>query len=228
MPEFNSKLSRSEQARLNGSKSRGPKTASGKQNSSQNARKHDFFTQTALLYFESPDEFTELRDDYVAEYNPQGPTEMHFIMEMANAQHRLRRVRGMEADLVQKLIVHDLGSPGLGNFELQAEAVRTLSDKSTVLPLLQRYETMFRRQYERALHLLWEHRDRAAARQKQQAAQAQQQAAAETRAAINTIHAMIAGPLQNEPNFPPPRQLAAHPRPLIRTKRPLDRTREPL
>ncbi len=228
MHKMNSKLSRSEQARLNGSKSRGPVTTEGKQKSSQNARKHDFFTQTALLYFESPEEFTELRDDYVAEYNPQGPTEMHFIMEMANAQYRLRRVRGVEADLVQKLIVHDLGAPGLGDFELQAEAVRTLSDKSTVLPVLQRYETMFRRQYERALHLLWEHRDRVAARQKQLAAQAQQQAAAETRATLSVIHAAVANRLQNEPNCPPIHPTAAHPRPLIRSKRPLDRTREPL
>jgi hypothetical protein len=43
---------------------------------------------------------------------------------------------------------------------MQAQAFRTLADTSNALHLLQRYEVMFRRQYERALRMLWEHRDR--------------------------------------------------------------------
>jgi hypothetical protein len=85
---------------------------------------------------------------------------MHFVMEMANAQFRLRRVRGMEADLIQILITRELPSCSLSNGEMQAQAFRTLADTSNALHLLQRYEVMFRRQYERALRMLWEHRDR--------------------------------------------------------------------
>lgn len=146
--------------RANAQKSTGPRTPEGKARSSRNAVKHGFFAQTALLYYESPEDFVALRDSYIAEYAPQGPTEMHFVMEMANAQYRLRRVRGMEADLIQKLITRDLPARGLSTGEMQAEALRTLADSSHVLLLLQRYEVMFRRQYERALRLLWEHRDR--------------------------------------------------------------------
>jgi hypothetical protein len=146
--------------RLNAQKSTGPRTPEGKARSSQNARKHGFFTQTALLFYEAPEDFVALRDSYIDEYQPQSPTEMHFVMEMANAQFRLRRVRGMEADLIQILITRELPSRSLSNGEMQAQAFRTLADTSNALHLLQRYEVMFRRQYERALRMLWEHRDR--------------------------------------------------------------------
>jgi hypothetical protein len=146
--------------RLNAQKSTGPRTPEGKARSSQNARKHGFFTQTALLFYEAPEDFVALRDSYIDEYQPQSPTEMHFVMEMANARFRLRRVRGMEADLIQILITRELPSRSLSNGEMQAQAFRTLADTSHALHLLQRYEVMFRRQYERALRMLWEHRDR--------------------------------------------------------------------
>jgi hypothetical protein len=146
--------------RLNAQKSTGPRTPEGKARSSQNARKHGFFTQTALLFYEAPEDFVALRDSYIDEYQPQTPTEMHCVMEMANAQFRLRRVRGLEADLFQILITRELPSRSLSNGEMQAQAFRTLADTSNALHLLQRYEVMFRRQYERALRMLWEHRDR--------------------------------------------------------------------
>jgi len=146
--------------RSNARKSTGPRTPEGKARSSQNARKHGFFTQTALLFYESPEDFVALRDAYIDEYCPQTPTEWHCVMEMANAQFRLRRVRGLEADLFQILITRELPSRGLSNGEMQAQAFRTLADTSRALHLLQRYEVMFRRQYERALRTLWEHRDR--------------------------------------------------------------------
>ncbi len=146
--------------RANAQKSTGPRTPEGKARSSQNARKHGFFTQTALLFYEAPEDFVALRDSYIDEYQPQTPTEMHCVMEMANAQFRLRRVRGMEADLIQILITRELPSRSLSNGEMQAQAFRTLADTSRALHLLQRYEVMFRRQYERALRMLWEHRDR--------------------------------------------------------------------
>jgi len=186
--------------RANAQKSTGPKTAEGKARSSANATKHGFLTQTALLYYESPEDFVALRDAYIAEYNPSGPTEMHFVMEMANAQYRLRRVRGFEADLIQKLITHDLPARGLSNNLMQAEALRALADNSHVLQLLQRYEIMFRRQYERALRLLWEHRDRA---------RRQQQPHPSSHRTLQALHAFLTAPspaelaplpiLQNEP-----------------------------
>ncbi|GIU75858.1 MAG: hypothetical protein KatS3mg004_2945 [Bryobacteraceae bacterium] len=211
--------------RANARKSTGPRSAEGKARSSKNAVKHGFFAQTALLYFESPDEFVALRDSYIAEYQPQGPTEMHFVMEMANAQFRLRRVRGMEADLIQHLVTQ-IDSWGFTPGELQAEALRRLADNSHVLALLQRYEVMFRRQYERALRLLWEHRDRLrrdarpdppqpALRQDQRPPR--QPSAPEGRAALLALQSLLAAParlaeppiLQNEPKPGPNHSKAA-------------------
>lgn len=146
--------------RANARKSTGPKTPQGKARSSKNALKHGVFAQTALLSCEPNEEFVALRDSYLAEYQPQGPTETHFVMEMANAQWRLRRVRGMEADLIDHLIDMEIDPVRFTPGQRQAEALRRLADDSHALVLLQRYEVMFRRQYERALRMLWEHRDR--------------------------------------------------------------------
>ena len=205
-------LTKSELAarRANAAKSTGPRTPEGKARSSQNAVKHGFFTQTALLYYESPEEFVALRDAYISEYNPQGPTEMHFVMEMANAQYRLRRVRGIEADLIQKLVTRDIVGSGLSNGEIQAEAFRTLADESDALQLLQRYEVMFRRQYERALRLLWEHRDRQRRLASPKPASRRPATSPATSRALQALHALLVSPapgesgiLQNEPEPAP-------------------------
>lgn len=187
-----------EARRANAAKSTGPKTPQGKARSSRNALKHGFFAQTALLYYESPEDYVALRDAYIAEYDPQGPTEMHFVMEMANAQFRLRRVRGMEADLIQKSITRDVCASGLSTGEVQAEAFRTLADTSDVLQILQRYEVMFRRQYERALRLLWEHRDR-----RRRQSESARPASPAPRSLLNpealkALHALLLAPVPEE------------------------------
>ncbi len=202
--------------RANARKSTGPKTPEGKARSSQNAIKHGFFAQTALLCYEAPDEFVALRDAYIAEYKPQSPTEMHFVMEMANAQFRLRRVRGIEASLILRLTTREIRGGGLSNEEIQAEAFRMLADSSSVIQLLQRYESMFRRQYERALRLLWEHRERLrrqaeAAKSETPKARARKSGPSGANAALHALHALLLAPspgelpgarhefLQNEP-----------------------------
>ncbi len=207
--------------RASAQKSTGPKTPEGKARSSQNALKHGFFAQTALLYYESPEDFVALRDAYLAEYSPQGPTEVHFVMEMANAQYRLRRVRGMEADLIQKLITRDLPARGLSTGEIQAEALRTLADSSHVLLLLQRYEVMFRRQYERALRLLWEHRDRVRRLAPSRASrrQSSREPSPEALQTLQAIHSLLLAPTPDPSAAPANTGVASaadsSPRPLV-------------
>jgi hypothetical protein len=58
-------MTKSESARINGAKSRGPKTAAGLKRSSQNALKHGLTAQTLLLPSEDPDEFHELLVSYL-------------------------------------------------------------------------------------------------------------------------------------------------------------------
>jgi hypothetical protein len=87
---------RADAARRNGARSRGPKTGEGKLHSSQNALKHGMHARTIVLPGESQKEYDQLRDEYLAEYNPAGPAERHEVETLYNAEWRIRRMRRME------------------------------------------------------------------------------------------------------------------------------------
>ena len=58
-------------SRANAAKSKGPKTADGRQKSSQNALKHGFTAvSTILIQCEDPDEHLDLLADYNETYQP--------------------------------------------------------------------------------------------------------------------------------------------------------------
>lgn len=115
------------------------------------------FAQTALLYYEDPAEFETLRSAYIDEHLPATPTEHFFINEMANAQWRLRRLRLIEADLIRIRLSCD---PNIDGDAAQAEAVRLLADTTKATQILLRQEAALRRQYERALKMFWDCRER--------------------------------------------------------------------
>ena len=78
---------RSQAARRNGAKSRGPKTDAGKERSAQNALKHGMHSRSIVLAGESAAAYQQLRDEYLAEHQPQGPTECHLVETMPYASH---------------------------------------------------------------------------------------------------------------------------------------------
>src|SRR5690242_13249831 len=88
-----------EAARQNGAKSNGPITPEGRARSSQNARKHNFFGSTALLSVEDVEEFNQLRDTVLAEFQPRTYIENRLVREMIDAEWRLARVRDHAARL---------------------------------------------------------------------------------------------------------------------------------
>jgi hypothetical protein len=86
-------LSKSEQARINGAKSRGPKTAEGKRVSSRNACKHGLTAQSFfLLSTENPEELDDLVRSLTETFKPCTDLEKSFIAQAAAAQWRLRRL----------------------------------------------------------------------------------------------------------------------------------------
>jgi hypothetical protein len=87
---------RSETARRNGARSRGPITEEGKRRASQNALKHGMYSPDVLLPNESETELNQLRDEYFAEFSPVGPAERHEVETMTVAEWRIRRFRSME------------------------------------------------------------------------------------------------------------------------------------
>ena len=95
------KLTRSQQSRLNGSKSKGPITAAGKARSSQNSLKHGFAAQANTLI--APDN-SEAWHAHIAgfhdSYHPSNYQESQFVDQLASISWRQARLVGIETALI--------------------------------------------------------------------------------------------------------------------------------
>lgn len=92
------RLGRSEQARLNGAKSRGPVTDEGKARSSRNALKHGL---TAAVHLAANDEearaLAELGQDLAEELRPDGMLASFLVARLAGLMWKSRRADALEA-----------------------------------------------------------------------------------------------------------------------------------
>jgi hypothetical protein len=153
---------KSETARTNGAKSRGPKTEATRAISSRNSLRHGFTSRhTTLLECENPAEFQEILDGHFATFRPAGPAQEYLVNEMISAHWRLRRVRIVETQLVDLQMVRNKAEvekqfvdPG-ATIHL-AETFRTLVEDSRSLALLSRYESRLFRMHERSYRTLRE------------------------------------------------------------------------
>ena len=133
-------------SRLNGSRSRGPKTPEGKQRSSRNATKHGLLAQYVVVPGEDPAAFQSLVDSHIAKLGAADDTERDLIEEMAAANWRQRRLWAIEAALYKEAT--EAQPPGTHLTRLAA-AFSTLADNGR-LALLYRYETRLHLMYRRA------------------------------------------------------------------------------
>jgi hypothetical protein len=92
--------SKSDAARQNGKKSRGPVTPQGKQNSCRNALKHGL-TADFVVPGEFEQDFAELRQAHLDTYQPVNAVEMDLVQTMALARWRLRRIATLESSLYE-------------------------------------------------------------------------------------------------------------------------------
>jgi hypothetical protein len=83
--------------RLNAQKSTGPKTPEGKAAVRLNAVKFGLHAATLVLKGESEEEFHDLFDSFVAQYQPVTATEQALLVQLAMAAWRLRRLVHMES-----------------------------------------------------------------------------------------------------------------------------------
>ncbi|HLG95488.1 MAG TPA: hypothetical protein VKX49_04160 [Bryobacteraceae bacterium] len=97
-------LRKSQSARENGAKSRGPKTKAGKQRSSQNAIRHGLTAQTIVLPCEDPADYQRLLDGYLQHFRPAGQVELDLVHEIAAAKWRLNRLALIETQLLANSI----------------------------------------------------------------------------------------------------------------------------
>ena len=93
-------LLKSETARANGAKSRGPVTPEGRAASSRNSLRHGFTAESVVLPTESQEDFQSLLDSYTDQFRPQGGVEMDLVQTMAAARWRLRRISTIETTLL--------------------------------------------------------------------------------------------------------------------------------
>jgi hypothetical protein len=156
--EMPSKL-RSETARLNGAKSRGPKTAAGKEISSQNALQHGFTSQSVIvLACESQSQFDELLNQFMEIHKPANAAEIDLVEEMVACRWRIRRMWGIETTLMDAEILNQESQSGggAGNRVYMAQAFKFLSDDSRSLVLAARYQSRLHRTFNQAYATLRE------------------------------------------------------------------------
>ena len=97
------RLSRAEAARLNGARSRGPRTPEGKARSARNALKHGLTAQAfALAPGEDGAAFQELLDRLVARYRPQDEIMAHLVQRLASVMWRQQRADRLEAEVLEQ------------------------------------------------------------------------------------------------------------------------------
>jgi hypothetical protein len=153
---------KSDTARANGAKSRGPKTAEGREKSSRNSLRHGFTSlNTVLLACEDPDAFQQLLAEYISTYRPETAAEKDLVEEMVAARWRIRRIWTAETALIDLEMItqeaeikkkFDYADPGIQ----LGLAFRSLADGSRSLSLASRYESRLHRVYSRAYQTLRE------------------------------------------------------------------------
>ena len=88
--------------RANATLSTGPRTAAGKQRSSQNALTPGLTSRSPVLATEDSAAYQLHCRQFFDEYRPATPTESQLIQELADTAWRLNRIPSLEADLLSQ------------------------------------------------------------------------------------------------------------------------------
>ena len=96
--------------RSNSQKSTGPRSATGKATSSQNACKTGIYSEAEVIRDENPADLAALAADYHSYYSPDGPAERAFVDILAHSEWLLRRLRRAEPQLWHTIM--DLDTTG--------------------------------------------------------------------------------------------------------------------
>ena len=153
--------SKSDAARENGKKYRGPVTNQGKQNSSRNALKHGLTAESAVLPGESEQDFAELLQSHQDTYRPANALEKDLVETMALARWRLRRMAALETSLLETglaLSQEDIDDK-FDDVSDQSRLAFAFEKQTKSLSLLIRYEASLTRLHDRTYKHLKELRN---------------------------------------------------------------------
>lgn len=132
--------------RENAQLSTGPRTLEGKAVASQNATRHGFFSQRALIPGESPEEFEAFHAFHLSQLQPRPGTETLLAEQFVITCWRLQRLERIEAEAFRR---YGLSSEG----EVMGDGYAMIASiqGDNFLCTLGRYEAGLRRQYFRCL-----------------------------------------------------------------------------
>ena len=152
-------ISKSETARINGAKSRGPITEEGRARSSRNSLRHGFTAKAVVLAAESRPEYQALLDSFLDRFQPADAVEQELVEAMAAARWRLRRLRAIESSILEVESLRQVEAidgefTEIDDTDRLAHAFTCLSDNGHSLALLIRYESALNRTFDRALKQL--------------------------------------------------------------------------
>jgi hypothetical protein len=150
---------KSETARANGAKSRGPVTPEGRAASSRNSVRHGLTAKSVVLPTESREQFQLLLDSYLDQFHPATGVEMELVETMAVARWRMLRICAIETSVLSTELVRraeDMNREftGLNDDDRLAWVFQKLADHGSSLALLARYEAALNRSYDRAFKQL--------------------------------------------------------------------------
>jgi hypothetical protein len=143
---------KSETARINGAKSRGPVTPEGRDKSARNAVKHGFSSHShILLACEDPEEFDGMFKHYRDLHEPETPAERELVETMASARWRIRRLETIETGLMDDEMSRlDPAAPAPAGSPVQmARAFRALTAESNPIALAGRYQARLQRLHDK-------------------------------------------------------------------------------
>lgn len=134
--------------RENSKHSTGPRTPDGKSTSSNNAKTHGLSAVDPVLPQEDAAQFTALRDDYTAQFNPATPYQKFLVAQLAGAHWKLMRVERIELAMFATLD-HNPDDPGA----TLAQAFLN-PDTAAAFTRLERYRANIERTYHRCIREL--------------------------------------------------------------------------
>lgn len=132
--------------RENAQRSTGPRTREGKAASAQNATRHGFFSQKALIPGETQEEFEAFRNHHLSKLQPNRGIEDLIAEEFIITSWRLQRLVRIEAEGLRRY-----GLSSEGEVMGPGYAMIATIQGDNFLATLGRYEAGLRRQYFRCL-----------------------------------------------------------------------------
>ena len=137
----------------NAKHSTGPRTAEGKQRSSQNALKHGLCSKDPLIRGEDPDKFLRHGAELCLSLSPETAVEEDLVEQIIDITWRLKRFQRIESSILNNLFDAAAGETSGDDTDHNEVLGKALAPRGSLdsLSRISRYESNLRRHYHNAL-----------------------------------------------------------------------------